>query len=308
MAQDGEIMSGQLITRQAMVDAMSTQYNAELHEILGANWRRVNTSVLSQTDNEIHGDFIDFHLIELCMGGSHFLRMESDLEAGSHFSTKLLPTAMGYVQPHAPVQQTVEGKAKLQQIYIDDVIFRDVATALAKGDPDNLKSLGFQGVFDPQLKRLADLIMDEARKGAPGGELYADLLAQQIALIILRRRLGDDEKKVRISPLSDAEVARVMEFLEENLEETGGLETLARLIDMDVFSFTRAFKAKTGEAPHQYVIQRRLMKVKELLQHTDDRLVDITYATGFSNQAHMTTTFSKHFGIPPGAWRRMVRS
>jgi AraC family transcriptional regulator len=56
------------------------------------------------------------------------------------------------------------------------------------------------------------------------------------------------------------------------------------------------------------VIQRRLMRVKELLRTTDDRLAEITYATGFANQAHMTSTFTKHIGTSPGKWRKEAQA
>lgn len=301
-------MNDQVITRQNMVDAMSTEYNSVLHEYRGADWQRVNTSLLTQTDNMVTGAAINFHLLELCLEGSHFIRIESDMEHGAHVSTKMLPTAIAYVQPDTAVHQEVEGRAKLQQIYIDDTIFRDVASALAKGDPDHLKPLGFQGLFVPELRFLADKLLNEARTGRLGGELYADLLAQEIALVILRRRLEGNEKKVNVSPLSDHEIARVIDFMEANLEEVGGMDTLAQQIDMDVFAFTRAFRAKTGEAPHQFLIGRRLAHVKDMLVNTKMPLAEISYAAGFASQAHMTATFSKHIGMPPGAYRKAIKT
>lgn len=126
-------------------------------------------------------------------------------------------------------------------------------------------------------------------------------------MLILRRRLGGAKTPSDIRPLSDAENARVLDFMEATLEEVGGMDTLAALIDMDVFAFTRAFKARTGEAPHQFLIGRRLTHVKDMLATTNMPLAEIAYATGFSNQSHMTATFSKTFGSPPGAYRKAVR-
>ncbi|MEM7644316.1 MAG: helix-turn-helix transcriptional regulator, partial [Pseudomonadota bacterium] len=70
---------------------------------------------------------------------------------------------------------------------------------------------------------------------------------------------------------------------------------------------TRAFKETTGQAPHQYLIDRRIARVKELLIAGEDGLVEIAYATGFSSQSHMTSTFRRRVGVAPGRWRAAIR-
>ncbi|MDW4497865.1 AraC family transcriptional regulator [Sulfitobacter sp. D35] len=159
----------------------------------------------------------------------------------------------------------------------------------------------------PALHRLVEEQYAVMSAGDNGWRVLSESIALRIACELLTIFNGEPAKKPDAPPISAAEIERLIDFIDAELESNFGLSDLARVIDRDPFGFSRSFKAATGESPHQYVIQRRLMKVKELLQHTDNRLVDITYATGFSNQAHMTTTFSKHFGMPPGAWRRMVR-
>ncbi|MEM8774684.1 MAG: AraC family transcriptional regulator [Pseudomonadota bacterium] len=300
-------MSEQVITRAEMVSAMEAQFFANVTERHGQNWQRLNTIMCEQGAGQATA-ITDFHIFELCHGGSLTANCRAETESGDHQSDiKLIPGALQYAQAQSSQEFETNGHYLVQQIFIEDEIFQEVAAGIAPGDPDNLKPLAFHGVFEPKLKQLAELILDEARMNAPGGELYADLLAQQIALIILRRRLGSKVKKPNIRPLSDDEISRVIEFMEANLEEVGGLDTLAAVVDMDVFSFTRAFKAKTGEAPHQFLIGRRLNRVKDMLLNSTEPLVEIAYATGFSNQSHMTASFSKHVGQSPGAYRTAIK-
>ncbi|WP_299654956.1 AraC family transcriptional regulator [uncultured Tateyamaria sp.] len=297
-----------LITRPAMVRAMSNEFNADLAESFQHSWKRTNTIVVDQGDCAIHGASIDFHLLEFCLTGSHDLSGHSEMEHGENTNVKLLPGSVGYNQPNTSVSQTVVGFAKYQQIYIDDAVVRETSESVLRGDPDSTRPLGFQGVFDPQFKMLAAKLLEEARCPAVGSDLRADLIAQEIALLLLRRRDRARIKLPKVHTLSEGQLAQILSYLEEQIEDIGGMDTLAGLVNMDVFSFTKAFKATTGESPGQFLIQRRLSRVKELLRTTNDTLADITYATGFSNQPHMTSTFTKHVGVSPGKWRKAVRS
>ncbi len=297
-----------LVTRQQMVGFMVADLNAEVKEHRGHSWRRVNTIVADQGSAHFSDGALDFHMFEFCLTGHHHIQIETALEVGDRATARMMPGATSYVQRHVSATQTLDGFATLQQVYVDHAIFRETAAALVKGDPDRIDPLGFQGVFEPRLRALADSILHEARAPSLGSELQADLLAQQMALVILRRRLGDQLRKQQRRRLSNSELARVIDFLEADLAEGSGMDTLAALIDMDVFTFTRAFKASTGQPPHKFLIERRLARVKDLLINTKDSLADISYNTGFSSQPHMTAAFSKHMSMPPGAYRKKFRT
>ncbi len=301
---NGAVMSGSPISRAEMVNWMESAGNGTILEQGGRNWQRVNTVVVEQSTAELDASLADFHLLEIYQSGGHHTDIQTELECGDRFEGSFSAGMLCYAQSKSPIIQAVEGTANIQQIYIDDAVFRDVASGICAGDPDRLRPLGFHAVFDPRLQTLCQTLLREARTGAIGGELYADLLAQQIALKILRRRLGGNEKQAEASALSRGEIARVIDFMEANLEDTGGLEALASSLDMSVFAFTRAFKAATGEAPHQFLIRRRLTRATDLLVRSKMSLAEIAYATGFSSQSHMTATFTRFHGMPPGKYRR----
>jgi len=297
-----------LVTRQQMVRHVSATTKADVKERIGHDWRRMNACVLNVGNFEFPETTLDFHMFAFNLGGSHRLQTESALERGDRQADQVLPGAMTYAQRGVPFAQSGEGMSDVLQIYVDDSVFRETATSIVQGDPDKVELLGFQGVFEPKLRALADSILHEARDPLLGSELQADLLAQQIALLILRRRLGDGLRKPVRRELSQAELSRVIDYLEADLAESGGIDTLAALIDMDVFTFTRAFKQSTGQPPHKFLVERRLARVKDLLLHSNDSLADIAYHTGFSSQPHMTAAFSKHMQMPPGAYRKRYQS
>ena len=107
-----------------------------------------------------------------------------------------------------------------------------------------------------------------------------------------RRRL--DQKRLQL----------LLKYVDANLDGDLTVERLADLVGVTGDQLSRSFKRSVGESPYNYVIQRRTDAARLLLENDDYTLADIAYATGFSSQSHMTTTFKKVLGVTPGAVRR----
>ncbi len=68
--------------------------------------------------------------------------------------------------------------------------------------------------------------------------------------------------------------------------------------------FSKMFKLSTGLAPHQFVLQERINRSKELLRQDDAKIVDVALEVGFENQAHFTTVFGNFVGMTPRQFQR----
>jgi AraC family transcriptional regulator len=99
-------------------------------------------------------------------------------------------------------------------------------------------------------------------------------------------------------------LSRVLEFIEDNLEGDLTIVRLAGIACLSRFHFARAFKAATGQTPHQCVSAKRLARAKALLLGGDRSLIDISLALGFSGQANFTRAFRQLTGQAPGEYRR----
>ncbi len=80
---------------------------------------------------------------------------------------------------------------------------------------------------------------------------------------------------------------------------------LAQLCDLSQYHFIRMFKRTTGQTPHQFIIQLKMEKAKELLS-SNKSIIQIGFATGFDNPSHFTQVFKNFFGITPLKFRRQV--
>jgi AraC-like DNA-binding protein len=99
---------------------------------------------------------------------------------------------------------------------------------------------------------------------------------------------------------------RVKEVMDARLNGDVSVKALAAECELSIAHFSRAFRASTGMAPHQWLMLRRIEATKSLMRRRDLALSEIAVACGFADQSHFTRAFSKATGISPGAWRRDV--
>jgi AraC-like DNA-binding protein len=74
---------------------------------------------------------------------------------------------------------------------------------------------------------------------------------------------------------------------------------IAQAVYMSPYHFTKLFKESTGQSPHQYVVEARVRKAKELLTTGKFTISEVAHHVGFADQSHLTRHFKRVFGLPP---------
>jgi AraC-like DNA-binding protein len=106
------------------------------------------------------------------------------------------------------------------------------------------------------------------------------------------------------SPLPAWRLKRTFAHIEANLAETVTLADLAGAAGLTRMHFAAQFRAATGVRPHEFLLRRRIERSQELMQRTNDTLVEVALGVGFQTQAHFTTVFKRFVGETPQRWRR----
>jgi AraC-like DNA-binding protein len=78
---------------------------------------------------------------------------------------------------------------------------------------------------------------------------------------------------------------------------------LARAAGLSPAHFSREFRRTFGEAPHQYLLTRRLERAAALLRNTDRSVTDICFAVGLTSVGSFITSFGRVHGAAPLAYR-----
>ena len=107
--------------------------------------------------------------------------------------------------------------------------------------------------------------------------------------------------------LPPSALRRAIERLRSDGDADVSLAALASDAGLSRFHFCRSFKESTGLSPHAWLRQHRLEQAMNMLRDTDDSVVSIAAALGYSSQTAFAAAFRKLTNETPGEWRRRTR-
>jgi AraC family transcriptional regulator len=203
-----------------------------------------------------------------------------------------------------------DGAAEILQVYLRQSIYESAVREMYGCDVSDAMILPRFAIVDPLLEQLAIAVTTALRNQTVLDGLYIDTIAHMIA-VHLAYHHSTRSRATRctfISTISSSKMRRLIEFVEEHLDRDLSLKEMAEEIGMSPFYLPRAFRSALGKSPHQYVLERRIERARELLLNTDLPTVDIALASGFSSQSHLSNWFVRMVGIPPAAYRRQGHS
>lgn len=97
---------------------------------------------------------------------------------------------------------------------------------------------------------------------------------------------------------------RAITYIESHLCEDIGLEDVSRETGYSYYYMTRLFASVLGESVGHYINRRRLYDASEKLVHSNKRITDIAFDSGFSSSEAFSRAFKSVFGCSPSAYRK----
>lgn len=174
-------------------------------------------------------------------------------------------------------------------------------TALEVGLPLGRAALAPRHKFqDAHLAHIAWALEAERQAGSPNGRLYAESLGTALAVHLLGRYTLD--KKVPPS-LSAAQLRRVVDYIENRLDQDLSLPVLAGVAHSSVSHFKTLFKRSLGVPVHEYVVQRRVERARALLRQGQLPASEVALVAGFAHQSHMARVMRRVLGVSPSMLR-----
>lgn len=160
------------------------------------------------------------------------------------------------------------------------------------------------------LSLLLERLLNDARTVL---EHYPDRAIRYVreALALLRARSQQQFKDgiaVYKGGLAPWQIAKVKDYISQNLASRLSDATLANLLDLSPGHFSRTFKISVGLSPHAYIASQRVGASQQMIVSDDTPLADVALACGFAAQAHFCHVFRRHTGFTPAAWRRLIQS
>src|SRR5262245_22255892 len=102
-------------------------------------------------------------------------------------------------------------------------------------------------------------------------------------------------------------LSRARRFIDESYQLPLDLTEISRQACLSRYHFLRLFRDAFNTTPHQYLIQRRIQKAKELLRSRSLSITDVCFEVGFESLGSFSALFHKRVGQPPATYRRRER-
>lgn len=160
---------------------------------------------------------------------------------------------------------------------------------------------------DPAAQQLLKLLLADFASECSAGRLYTDHLIYALAcrVLFIGRDVVASDATRPASGLPSRILKRVVDKMRVSDAELS-LESLAQESGYSRVHFVRMFKAATGRSPHNYLLNMRVERVRELLANPALSLIDIALECGFSSHSHMTRAFRQFLGVTPSEYRRAL--
>src|SRR5262252_8836490 len=102
-------------------------------------------------------------------------------------------------------------------------------------------------------------------------------------------------------------LSRARRFIDESYQLPLDLIEISRHACLSRYHFLRLFRDAFNMTPHQYLIQRRIAKAKELLRLRSLSVTDVCFEVGFESLGSFSSLFRKCVGDPPSGYRQRER-
>lgn len=146
------------------------------------------------------------------------------------------------------------------------------------------------------LKSKIDLIVNEFAKKKLGYDAVCSAVLKEIITETARIAL------VSI-PENSWKIEKAVQYIEQHFDNDISNSDLAAVAGYHPYHLNRLMKSTIGMTLHQYILNTRLEKSKDLLLNTDMPVAEIAEKCGFKNSYHFSNTFKSKIGATPTLFR-----
>lgn len=115
--------------------------------------------------------------------------------------------------------------------------------------------------------------------------------------------ISQDIRSPNMSRSEYDEVASVVGWALENLEDLQSIQQIVTMMGMSQFKLNKRFRAVFGLNLGQWIIKQRIDRAQQLLSETAAPIAEIAISTGYSDQSALTRQFRLSTGLTPRQFR-----
>ena len=216
--------------------------------------------------------------------------------------------ALIYLAPHQDITIVFPKEQHSQNIVIE--LSRDLLISLSDSHPMLTNMLtAVELIKALPTKRFTKTIQVEINKlknsdmQGKMGERYFDNRISDIIILYMKQMNADKQQDHHQIQLYQAEILLLIAAIDKHPHESFNVKKEAVKLGITQRALQNAFKEKLGETVMQYVISRRVIKARGLLESTERTIKDISLEVGYADPALFNKLFKQVTGSTPGLYR-----
>ncbi len=162
-------------------------------------------------------------------------------------------------------------------------------------------------IRDYPLSETIKTDLEELCAYSSSGEFGADVAAE----ILIRRVLLRLAVHARSADCGNGQrnlsaVSKTMNYICENIDGQLSLDNIAEAMFISKFHLSRIFKKETNTTIHQYILKKRLIMSKQLIEKKLP-ITEVYQKCGFADYTHFFRAFKHEYGITPKQYLNFTR-
>lgn len=239
------------------------------------------------------------HLLVLNMDGHALL---DDTSLGFRQTGWASPGCFSLTPAGLPVSRSWKGRPEILLILLAPKFIGDIVEEMDL-NPASVDIIPRLAVPDQTLHSFGHALRAEAANGGLGSTLMVESVLRSLGVHLLRHYSSLAAKPLPRPTLTSRRLNKVLEYMKAHLDQPVLLSELAEICGLSPTHFNRAFRDALGKPPHAYLIELRLEKAKDLLEHTRLPITEIALNCGFEQSQYFATQFRRKVGFTPREWR-----
>ena len=247
---------------------------------------------------ELHDAYLPFNVLFLIKKGKLHLKEANQESAFGKNKTILVKR---YTKGHYYKTFTKkEGCAKMYAIAFQDPLIRQVISKINTPkeeliEEEDVKSIQeiWAGKNHDDLMHFFDNLFD-AKSEINESDVQVKIVATLFELLSENPELLKIFRKVSLPVKADLRI-----FMQYHYLEDISVGHLAKLSGRSQATFYRDFREIFDSSPHKWILRKRLLDAKSLLEVENKSASQVYLEVGFKDLAHFSKSFKKEFGIAP---------
>jgi AraC family transcriptional regulator len=244
-------------------------------------------------------------LISCSLAGSAEFR---ERDVGGAWVTRLIGRGHIFVTrsrtPYEVSHRTPVGeRLEIVQVHIAVDQFLAALELAHRKKAEEVEVIDFAG-YDEALAHLCFACAEMLSARIPGKSRRVADLTRLFATYLAEKYIAAAREKPDFhSGLPIWQLRKVEDYVHAHLPDDISLDSLATLVELSPFHFSRVFKQTTGMSPLQFVTRERITRAQQLIRETKRSLIEIGLDVGYKNPSHFAQVFRRVVGVTPTEFR-----